>query len=86
MKRPDVEAANSAVCDPTILERYRHRAAGIWPLTAFLNHDDGGNVDRSFVGDALIVRDVADLPAGTELTTTYVTHDDPAAATKVKEY
>jgi hypothetical protein len=84
--RPEDKAADKAEDDRATLERFRHRAAGIWPVAAFLNHDCSGNVERSFIGDALILRAASDLPARAELTTPYVSPTDPAAAEKLLEY
>jgi hypothetical protein len=44
---------------------------GIWPLASFINHACDSNTRRAFIGNMMIVRATADLPAGAVLTWWY---------------
>jgi hypothetical protein len=52
---------------------------GVWPLAARLNHSCVYNTERSFIGDALVLRAARDLPADAELTTAYRANDGSGA-------
>ncbi len=83
---PVEEAATTAEVQTSTLERFRYRSAGLWPFSALLNHSCISNVERCFIGDALIMRATVDMPAGTELTTSYVRQGDPTATQKLRVF
>jgi ankyrin repeat protein len=45
--------------------------SGLWVVSSFLNHDDAPNTNRTRVGNMWFVTAATDMPADTELTTTY---------------
>ncbi|KAL4920601.1 hypothetical protein BDW62DRAFT_176862, partial [Aspergillus aurantiobrunneus] len=46
-------------------------SCGVWLLASYINHSCTSNARRSFIGDMMIVRATADLPANTEITFWY---------------
>jgi len=49
-----------------------YRTTGLWLKASFINHSCDPTCRRSFLGDLQIVRAARDLPAGTELTFSYL--------------
>ncbi|KUJ12563.1 SET domain-containing protein [Mollisia scopiformis] len=56
---------------------------GIWTLASYVNHSCYSNCRRAFIGDLQIIRAARDMPADTELTFSYVTHQEPAELNKI---
>ncbi|KAG2500612.1 hypothetical protein HYH03_001379 [Edaphochlamys debaryana] len=48
------------------------QASGVWSLASYINHACVGTAHRYFIGDFMFVRTAEDLPAGTEVTHSYV--------------
>jgi hypothetical protein len=61
----------------------RYYTSGIWLLASHINHSCCGTAERSFIGDALILRAARDLAADEELTFAYMfaKEDDDKRAT-----
>lgn len=59
-----------AHADPD-LEDYP-RSAGVWILASYINHSCLPNIERAFIGDMIVIRAAQDLPAGSELTHSYI--------------
>lgn len=59
-----------AHADPD-LEDYP-KSAGVWILASYINHSCLPNVERAFIGDMIVIRAAQDLPAGSELTHSYI--------------
>jgi hypothetical protein len=55
-----------------------HKSSGIWTMASYINHGCVSNVDRSFIGDMMIVRATRDISTGTELFFWYRPCDDDA--------
>ncbi|KAL2066486.1 hypothetical protein VTL71DRAFT_2557 [Oculimacula yallundae] len=52
---------------------------GLWITSSYINHSCMGTCDRSYIGDMQIVRAARDMPAGTELTFSYIALEDTEA-------
>lgn len=48
------------------------KSVGLWNIASFINHHCTGNIQRSHVGDMMIVQAARDLPAKSELKHRYV--------------
>ena len=49
--------------------------SGIWIMPSYINHSCWPNSVRSFLGNLLIVRAARDIPAGGEITMTYINNE-----------
>ncbi|KAF8457114.1 hypothetical protein BDZ91DRAFT_685856 [Kalaharituber pfeilii] len=49
----------------------KFKDAGLWILPSFINHSCWGNVQRSFIGDVMIVRACMPIAAGEQITFSY---------------
>ncbi|KAJ5436145.1 Tetratricopeptide-like helical [Penicillium cf. griseofulvum] len=58
-------------CDASRSPEALHNC-GIWPYASAINHSCMSNAHRAFIGDMMIIRAAADIPANTELTIWYL--------------
>ncbi|KGO71893.1 Tetratricopeptide-like helical [Penicillium italicum] len=62
-----IHDARDAITGPETLHN-----CGIWPYASMINHSCMSNAHRAFIGDMMIIRAAADIPANTELKIWYL--------------
>ena len=69
--------------DPNAYGKNKLHTTGLWITASYVNHSCDSTCSRSFIGDVQIVRAARDMPAGTELTFSYITRDEPAVMNNI---